>query len=121
MQREEKKGKGRSIYSGELVFEIKYDFVFPCVIKSFSFLLFLLLGRMDSTTIKMIRLTKNINLFQFLRYNLQVGLPEVELPDICQSSLNHSKSNNDIVYRVKVVYKIFRESSAKLGFSFFTS
>ena len=37
MQREEKKGKERSIYSGELVFEIKNDFVFPCVIKSFHF------------------------------------------------------------------------------------
>ena len=65
MQREEKKGKERSIYSGELVFEIKNDFVFPCVTKSFSFLLFQSIGRMDSIPMKMIRWTKNINLFQF--------------------------------------------------------
>ena len=58
MQREEKKRKERSIYSGELVFEIKKDFIFSFFIKSFSFLLFLLIGRMDSIPMKMIQLTK---------------------------------------------------------------
>ena len=73
--------------------------------KKFSFPLFQLIGKMNSIPMKRTWLTKNINLFQFL-YNLQVGFPELGLPGIYQSSWNHSKSNNDIEYRVKVFIKV---------------